>query len=297
MIVYQQKCVEPVGESKSDYDIFVELADRLGYEEQFTEGNTWEELDQEDVRLVGHAQVHGLRGLQEEGLLRRPADRELQADLRPALVRRGPALRHARHEQPQARHRQGPRAGHRQRQDRVRLAEPACSTRPTTTSGRPCPSTSPAGKGTSRSWSRSIRCSSSRRIPRFSFHTHHDTRVPWLSEIPEHRMWIDGYNYQICRIHPQDAEARGIKHGDVIKLYNDRAAGPARGVRDRAGAGRAWCTPTRARPGTTRSSRAIPTAPTGAAASTCSRPGRMMSKNVPGMAPNSCLVEMAKWEG
>ncbi len=26
-------------------------------------------------------------------------------------------------------------------------------------------------------------------------------------------------------------------------------------------------------------------------------PGRMMSKNVPGMAPNSCLVEMTKWEG
>ena len=113
VIVYQQKCVEPVGESKPDYDIFVELAERLGYEEQFTEGNTFEELDQEDVRLVGHAQVHGLRGLQEEGLLRRPADRGLQADVRPALVRRGPALRHARHEQPQARHRQGPRAGDR----------------------------------------------------------------------------------------------------------------------------------------------------------------------------------------
>jgi anaerobic selenocysteine-containing dehydrogenase len=25
-------------------------------------------------------------------------------------------------------------------------------------------------------------------------------------------------------------------------------------------------------------------------------PSRLMSKNVPGMAPNSCLVEVSKWE-
>ncbi len=25
-------------------------------------------------------------------------------------------------------------------------------------------------------------------------------------------------------------------------------------------------------------------------------PARMVSKNVPGMAPNSCLIEIAKWE-
>ena len=43
VIVYQQKCVEPVGESKADYDIFVELAERLGVKEEFTEGNTFEE--------------------------------------------------------------------------------------------------------------------------------------------------------------------------------------------------------------------------------------------------------------
>ncbi len=35
--------VDPIGESRLDYDIFVELAKRLGYEEQFTEGNTWED--------------------------------------------------------------------------------------------------------------------------------------------------------------------------------------------------------------------------------------------------------------
>ena len=82
-------------------------------------------LDPQDVRQVGPAPVRLVRGLQGEGLLRRPADRGLQADAGPALVRRGPALRHARHQQPQARHRQGARAGDRERQARVRLPEPA----------------------------------------------------------------------------------------------------------------------------------------------------------------------------
>jgi trimethylamine-N-oxide reductase (cytochrome c) len=132
--------------------------------------------------------------------------------------------------------------------------------------------------------------------PRFSFHTHHDTRVPWPSEIPEHRMWVDGYNYQVCRIHPKDAEARGIKHGDVIKLYNDRAAVLFA----------AYVTE-RVRPGVVHSyegaSRYDPIeagkadSPDRGGCVNLLTPGRMMSKNVPGMAPNSCLVEMAKWEG
>src|ERR1019366_1460284 len=40
VIVRQQKCVEPLGESKSDYEIFTLLADRLGMKELFTEGNS-----------------------------------------------------------------------------------------------------------------------------------------------------------------------------------------------------------------------------------------------------------------
>ena len=53
-------------------------------------------VDQEDVRLLGPPRLHRLRGLQGEGVLRRPAGGGLQADALAALVRRGPALRHAR---------------------------------------------------------------------------------------------------------------------------------------------------------------------------------------------------------
>lgn len=40
VILYQQKCIEPVGESKSDYEIFTLLAERLGLGETYTEGKT-----------------------------------------------------------------------------------------------------------------------------------------------------------------------------------------------------------------------------------------------------------------
>lgn len=60
--------------------------------------------------------------------------------------------------------------------------------------------------------------------PRFSFHTHHDTGVKWLTEVPGRRIFKDGYYWRPVEINPKDAEARGIKHGDIVKLFNDRGA-------------------------------------------------------------------------
>ena len=42
VIVLQKKCIEPLGESKSDYQIFAELAKRLGIWEIFTDGGKTE---------------------------------------------------------------------------------------------------------------------------------------------------------------------------------------------------------------------------------------------------------------
>ena len=43
VIVYHQKCIDPLYESKTDMDIFTMLADKLGFKEQLTEGNTVED--------------------------------------------------------------------------------------------------------------------------------------------------------------------------------------------------------------------------------------------------------------
>ena len=43
VIIYMKKCIEPLWESKSDYDIYCELSKRLGFHDRYTEGNTMED--------------------------------------------------------------------------------------------------------------------------------------------------------------------------------------------------------------------------------------------------------------
>ena len=133
--------------------------------------------------------------------------------------------------------------------------------------------------------------------PRFTFHSQHDGKSLWTEEIPHHRILKDGYRYWVLRINPEDAEKRGIKDGDLVKTYNDR--GVVLNI--------ATVTP-RMRPGV------VHGYSSGGGYDPQGEPGenttvdkggtmnqltsaRFISKNCPGMAPNSCLVEVEKWEG
>ncbi|MEM8841722.1 MAG: molybdopterin dinucleotide binding domain-containing protein, partial [Pseudomonadota bacterium] len=59
---------------------------------------------------------------------------------------------------------------------------------------------------------------------RFSFHTAQDGKGNTLSDLPDHRVLVDGHYYWIVRISEADAAARGIHHHGLVKVYNDRAA-------------------------------------------------------------------------
>ena len=109
-------------------------------------------------------------------------------------------------------------------------------------------------------------------------------------------MWKDGYPYWPCRINPVDAEARQIKEGDLVELYNDRGSVICiASVTERVPVGvlhSYGC------------SAAYDPIEPGVAGSTdkagCVNlltASTLMSKNVPGMTPNSCLCEIRKWEG
>jgi trimethylamine-N-oxide reductase (cytochrome c) len=58
--------------------------------------------------------------------------------------------------------------------------------------------------------------------PRFSFHTHADGKDSTLNDIKNHRILIDGYYYWIVRMSPKDAEARGLKENELVEVFNDR---------------------------------------------------------------------------
>jgi trimethylamine-N-oxide reductase (cytochrome c) len=60
--------------------------------------------------------------------------------------------------------------------------------------------------------------------PRWRQHANCDD-IPWLIEIPTCKIaGPDGYFYQVVWIHPIDASKKGIKHGDIVMLHNERGA-------------------------------------------------------------------------
>jgi len=58
--------------------------------------------------------------------------------------------------------------------------------------------------------------------PRYSFHTHADGKDSTINDIEAHRVLIDDHYYWPARINPKDARERGIAHHDLVRLFNDR---------------------------------------------------------------------------
>jgi trimethylamine-N-oxide reductase (cytochrome c) len=56
--------------------------------------------------------------------------------------------------------------------------------------------------------------------PKWRYHGQHDD-IPWMREEAKIE-GPDGYWYEQIWINPVDAAARGIKTGDIVKVYNER---------------------------------------------------------------------------
>ncbi len=58
--------------------------------------------------------------------------------------------------------------------------------------------------------------------PRWRVHAQADD-IPWTKEAMTGKIrGFDGYLYEPCWINPKDAEKRGIKTGDIVKVFNER---------------------------------------------------------------------------
>jgi trimethylamine-N-oxide reductase (cytochrome c) len=131
--------------------------------------------------------------------------------------------------------------------------------------------------------------------PRFSFHTMGDAKESWINEIKDHRILKeDGYYYWIIRINTEDAAKREIEKDDLVRVFNDRGAVIC-----------AAQITERVPPGTVHSYESCADYdPMGKPGESADRrgcinlltPGRYISKNACGMAPNSCLVQIEKWK-
>jgi trimethylamine-N-oxide reductase (cytochrome c) len=121
----------------------------------------------------------------------------------------------------------------------------------------------------------------------------YDGKESWMNEVPEHRIKKDGYYYWVIRINAKDAEKRGVKENDIVKVYNDRGAVLcAAQVTERVPPGVVHSYESSAvynpigEPGES---------PDKGGCINILTPSRFISKNACGMAPNSCLVDVERW--
>ncbi len=70
VIIYQMKCIEPLWESKPDYEIYTLLAETTWHKRGVHRGQRLRGLEPHSLRQVRPAQVRHLRGVHKEGLLR-----------------------------------------------------------------------------------------------------------------------------------------------------------------------------------------------------------------------------------
>ncbi len=131
--------------------------------------------------------------------------------------------------------------------------------------------------------------------PRYSFHTHSDGKGAVVNDVRDHRVLVDGYFYWIVRMSTQDAAERGIRRNDLVKLFNDRgavicAAQPTerlpRGVVHSYESSAVY--DPIGEPGTS---------PDRGGCVNLLTPSRMMIKRSHALAANSCLIQVEKWEG
>jgi molybdopterin guanine dinucleotide-containing S/N-oxide reductase-like protein len=297
VVVLQHKCIEPLGESKSDFQIFLEIAKRLGFSQMFSEGIT--EFDW-CKRLFDATDVPGIISwgkFLKKGYYVVPAPKE---ELRSPVSFRAFAEGRLK-DTPEiaplpADYTEQVFKGLQTQSGKLEFVcsslqrfDPDDPERPVMTKYIP----SWEGHHTTELYQK-YPLQLITPHPRFSFHTMGDGKQSWINDIKDHRVLMDGYYYWIVRVNPKDAEARGIKENDLVKVFNDRGAVIcAAQVTERVG------------PGTVHSYEGSAVYdPLGEPGSSPDRggcmniltPGRPIIKKSHSIAPNSCLVQIEKWQ-
>jgi len=294
ILIRQKKCIEPLWKSKSDYEIFSLIAERLGLREKYTEGKTELDWAKKYFEISDVPKYISWDEFDRKGYFLAP----LPEDYKPTPCLRWfyegrdcdtPDTFNPKRQTEKAKE-LGTYSG------KIEFVSQSLKQHlPDDEERPPMPHYIPSWEGHKSEMAKKYPLQLVSPHPRFSFHTHYDKHTAWLDEIPVHRVIKDGYAWWPARIHPQDAKTRGVKNGDIVKLYNDRGA--------------VLCiaqVTERIRPGVVHSYTSCakydplepgkPGSPDRGGCVNLLTSSRMLSKNAPGMAPNSCLIEFSKWE-
>lgn len=227
MVVMQHKCIEPLGESRSDYQIFLDILQRLGLGAVFSEGCS--ELDWcrrvfDSSDLPRHI---SWQQFLKKGYFVVPAADEAVRD--PAYFRWYAEGRAKDVPEPHPLPSQYPETFGQGLQttsgkiefvpETLKRAIPDDEDRP------PLPryiASRESAANTERFARYPLQLLAAH--PRYSFHTYSDGKGSCVNDIEEHRVLIDGHHYWLLRMNPEDAARRGIAQHDIVRVFNDRAA-------------------------------------------------------------------------
>ena len=212
-INYENQCIEPLGESKGDWEIALMVAERLGLKEQITKGKSIEEWMKVGFEHSGCAPLISWEKFKENQYFIVPTDPKW------ATYSRG--LQDF-YEDPEKHPLSTPSGKLEIYSERLAKFFPDDEERP------PYPKWIPYGE----SHQESLLCERAKKYPilvcsnhpRWGVHANHND-VTWFREIKTCKVkGPDGYLYHPCWINPKDAAERGIADGDVVKVYNERGA-------------------------------------------------------------------------
>jgi molybdopterin guanine dinucleotide-containing S/N-oxide reductase-like protein len=290
IVLYQKKCIEPLWESRPDWDIYCDLAERLGIKEEYTEGNSEEDWIKKVFDKYSISKYVNYDEFKKKGYFVVPSPQP--KDYAPHVAYRWFYEGRDPDEGPG-----DPRGSCISTfSGKVEFVSQSLQQYfPDDEERPPMARYIPSWEGYDSELAKKYPLQLITPHDRGSYHTNNDINAPWLDEIPCHRIIKDGYPWWPIRIHPLDAEPRGIRNGDIVKMYNDR--GTVLGIA---------VVTERLRPGVIHSYQASrryeplepgkPGSPDRGACTNQLTPSRMTSKNACGMAPMSCLVEISKWE-
>jgi anaerobic selenocysteine-containing dehydrogenase len=213
LIFKEKKCIEPIGESKSDYEIVCTLAERFGLLKEYAGGNTVDDLIKRGFNNSGVQDMVSYEELESKDYFIIPTD--------PDWKKYPPGLRKF-YEDPENNPLTTPTGKIEFYSETLDKSFPGDIERP------PVPHWIEKGE----SHDERISSKRAKKYPllvvsnhgRWRVHANHDD-ISWLREILTCKVQgPDGYKYEPIWINPADAKARNIKTGDVVKIYNERGA-------------------------------------------------------------------------
>lgn len=212
-VLLMNKAIEPIGESKSDYEAVCEVAKKLDKYEEVTEGKTEAELIKAVFDGMGFNKLISWEEFQEKQYYVIPVAKDWD---------KAPAGLYNFYKDPEANPLPTPSGKLEFYSESLAKHFPHDMERP------------PYPKWIEKGETHDERLSSKRAkaYPLLVMSNHGRWRVhaqcddiSWTREILTCKVkGFDGYMYEPCWINPKDAKKRGIKTGDIVKVYNERGA-------------------------------------------------------------------------